>query len=205
MELGDTQAAAAAALGVSERTARERLRLLTLPAAVRNRVDGGHVRTTAGRQLQLIADASPTAASALAKQITKGTLRAGALLDPQLTCQALAVVRRGAALVSLDHNTQLAQLPLKPPVLKELKKRARKAAEFGGDWIDLSPNAPSMSRLCRLASSSQLPRAHSPWGAGRIHEYSEASRRFPEAACVALCPRTHAARTCRSLRRRHRG
>lgn len=143
MELGDTQAQAAAALGVSERTARERLRLLTLPAPVQKAIDDGTIPSTAGRQLQVIADVSPKAATALTKQITAGKLRAGVLLDAPLTRQALAGVKREAGLLVLEHNTQITQIPLKPTILKPLKARARKAAEhtYGADWLDVSPTA----------------------------------------------------------------
>ena len=143
MDLGDTQAAAAKALGISERTARERLRLLSLPAAVRDAIDSGSIPTTAGRQLQLIADVSPKAAGTIAKRITAGSLRAGALLVPQLTRQALADVAKPSGLVQLQSNTPIARLPLKPEVRKTVKARARKAAEhsYSADYLDLSPTA----------------------------------------------------------------
>lgn len=143
MDLGDTQAEAARIVGVSERTARERLRLLTLPAAVRNAIDAGTIPTTASRQLQVIADVSPKGASALAKRITAGKLRPGALLDPQLTRQALFDVRKDSGLVALQGSIQIGQLPLPPAALRALKARARKAAEhtYNADWVDLSPTA----------------------------------------------------------------
>lgn len=158
MDLGDTQAEAARIVGVSERTARERLRLLTLPAAVRNAIDAGTIPTTAGRQLQVIADVSPKGASALAKRITAGKLRAGALLDPQLTRQALTDVRKDSGLVALQGSIKIAQLPLPAPALKALKARARKAAEYTYDaeWIDLSPTAVGKKLMQEAAEAGKV-------------------------------------------------
>lgn len=92
VELGDTQVQAATAVGVSERTARERLRLLTLPAAVRDAIAERKVPSTAGRQLQLIAVASPAVAVAIAEGLEQGHVRVADLLDPDLTADMLMQV-----------------------------------------------------------------------------------------------------------------
>lgn len=90
VELGDTQVAAAAAVGVSERTARERLRLLTLPPAVQTAIAGGKVPSTAGRRLQQIAEASPAAAVWIAEGIEGAHIRVADLFDDVMTGEVLA-------------------------------------------------------------------------------------------------------------------
>ncbi|MEJ7824936.1 MAG: ParB/RepB/Spo0J family partition protein [Solirubrobacteraceae bacterium] len=164
VELGDTQAAAAKAVGMSERTARERLRLLDLPKPVRDAVDAGHVPTTCTRQLQLIADASPAAATAIAKRITKGTIRALNVLDQgQLDgiLRDIAVSDPKVALARLQYNAPLTALGLSPSVLKDLKARGKKADKVmygysGGEWIDLTPGKLGAKLLDEARAAGKL-------------------------------------------------
>ncbi|MDP2712329.1 MAG: ParB/RepB/Spo0J family partition protein [Solirubrobacteraceae bacterium] len=85
VELGLTQAQAAAAVGVSERTARNRLQLLALPEPVRVMIDTGAVPSTAGTRLAQIGAASPAAASMIAERLANGGSVVGDLFDDDLT------------------------------------------------------------------------------------------------------------------------
>jgi len=130
VELGDTQVEAAAAVGVSERTARERLRLLTLPKPVQDAIAAGRVPSTAGRTLQLIADASPAAAVWIAKGLEQESIRAADLLDPDLTADLLLEVESQPEIAFQKLGGFLRAGDVED---KDLAKRI-KAAGGGGDY-----------------------------------------------------------------------
>lgn len=154
MDLGDTQAQAARAIGVSERTARERLRLLTLPAAVRDAIDTQAIPSTATRQMQQIADASPAAAAAVATKITSGEMQGAALLDSEQLQDTLAELPDSAALLRLSPNVSIRELPLGDDKdAKELRARARKASHYGGDYLSLRP-AGNLAKILADARTS---------------------------------------------------
>ncbi len=137
VELGDTQVQAAAAVGVSERTARERLRLLTLPVSVREAIEAGHVPTTCTRQLQRVADVHPPAAIAIASAMaTGGDVKALDLLDEQRLVRLLAQMQ-GPGFVQLTYSVSLKALELAKG--GELGKRLRKASPHSGDYVSLEP------------------------------------------------------------------
>lgn len=159
IELGDTQVQAAAAVGVSERTARERLRLLELPQPVRDGIDAGHVPTTCTRQLQLIADVSPAAATAIAKKMQNGTVRAHDLLEPKRLDEVLSRLDAKAGLVKLSSYTSLKGLGLPAATHDALKARNAKAAGYGdGAGIDISPRVVGKELLGAAAAAGKLIR-----------------------------------------------
>lgn len=157
MELGDTQLQAARAVGVSERTARERLRLLELPEDVRDAIDEGRVPSTAGRRLHAITTVHPAAASALVEGVASGALRAGDLLDPGQVVHALHRVGKGVGLVPLGRGAEIRHLPLRPAVMKDVKARSKKCASmYGGGWLDLSPDAIGKALLDDARAAGRL-------------------------------------------------
>jgi ParB/RepB/Spo0J family partition protein len=144
VELGLTQVDAAAAVGVSERTARERLRLLDLPERIRKLVDAGDVPTTCTRQLQLVADASPEVAVSIAKRVKNGTVKAFQLLDAPQLYHVLELLSRDPQIpiVLLRYSIDPKILGLSPATTKELAARSKKANadegnSYSGDRLNL--------------------------------------------------------------------
>ncbi len=134
VKLGDTQVQAAAAVGVSERTARERLRLLDLPKPVRDAIDRGVVPTTCTRQLQVVADACPQAATAIARKMAKGTVKALDVVDPGRLSGVLRDLA-GVPLLELRY-ARLDKLSLSPAVMRDLKARALLGESYNAGFID---------------------------------------------------------------------
>ena len=135
VEHGDTQVQAAAALGVSERTARERLRLLTLPPKVRDAIGTGEIPSTAGRQLQVIADASPQTATKIAQKLKAGDVTAGALADSGQTAALLRELCGDpkCELLSLEAWVYASRLPVADKKTRQaLQDRVTAATQYSG-------------------------------------------------------------------------
>lgn len=155
MEFDMTQAAAAKALGVSERTARERLRLLKLPDPVRDAIGSGAVPFTAARQLQIIA-------TAIAARLEQGTVNVDLLRDELGAATIVDHVARQerAAVVTCGRYLPAASLPLDARVVKKLSARARKAG--GSDYVDLVvtgkllKDADAAGAVLRLGAEARL-------------------------------------------------
>lgn len=163
IELGDTQVQAAAAVGVSERTARERLRLLDLPKPVRDGIEAGKIPTTCTRQLQLVADVSPAAATAIAKSIATGRTRALDVIDPDKLSRVLDSVKT-PGLVSLGYR-QIKDLGLPPATARDLKARLKKAkGHDDGGYINLSTSAMGRKLLGEASKAGKLLRVEASHG-----------------------------------------
>lgn len=89
IDAGKTQAEVAKMLGRSERSVRERLRILKLPAKAREGIADGSIPSTVARVLEQIAGPTPALAEKLIDDIASGELRAGELLDDDMRADAL--------------------------------------------------------------------------------------------------------------------
>ncbi len=200
VELGDTQVEAAKAVGVSERTARERLRLLELPAAVRQAIDAGHVPTTCTRQLQVIADASAVAAREIAKKIEDGSVRAYDLLADERLDRVLSGLSAKAGLVKLTSWTSLSALSLPKETSKDLRDRNKKAMGYGdGGQINIDPASVGKALLDGAAADGKLVRLTMPYGdvvylagADWHEKAAQAAVKRAEDAAAQRKPNTHA-------------
>ena len=182
VELGDTQVEAAAAVGVSERTARERLRLLDLPKPVRDGIDAGTIPTTCTRQLQLVADVSPAAATALAKSIANGKTRALDVTDPERLNQVLRMVKT-PGLVRLGY-LNFKDLGLPPATTRDLKARLKKAkGHDDGGYINLQTSTIGRGLLGEARKAGKLLTIDE--GSGGIAHYV-AGREWAERFAVAV-------------------
>lgn len=106
MQLGDTQAEAATALGISERTARERLRLRKLPQDLQIAIGNGEIPTTATRILEQIAEHSPQAASAVGRTINRSAPSDEHPLD-RYTVEDLETMPQEVLFSALDNDPAL--------------------------------------------------------------------------------------------------
>lgn len=121
-EHGYTQVQAGKEIGMSERTVRERLRLLKineLVPAAGQAISSGQIPMDAAVQLQLVAETAPAVADELVQQVKTGGVRASALTSSSGLADALervendeAARERGVWAIDIDAQHPGTDLPL---------------------------------------------------------------------------------------------
>lgn len=133
MDAGETQRRAARILGMSERTARNRLKLLKLPADLADALDDGTLPLDAAPVLIDLGAVAPDAARSLVDRVREGTVGRGVFADP---AELAHILQTGIAaqhrLIDLTGPQLLTDLPLAGAKAANVRKRIKQLADDAG-------------------------------------------------------------------------